>query len=1216
MPHPLRLPTAAPACGALVLIILASPAASAWQDPALEGIATETAEASEAAAEDADAQRERVRRAQDAVQRQERTVRVAKESRAGVEARVEQADDKLEDAQLKASSAEAALEGVLKARNAAEDAGTPNPALDEAVASARASLADAKARVEDAREALEAVRETRAAERERLAEAEAALEQGAAAANAEERRLAELEGAARTLATLGTAAEHAARGEWSEAADSLPDAAALETERVAARRLLACVAFAEQRDLDGAERACEAAAADHPSARRHLGLALLRAGRPDDGLRRLEGVRLAPDDAEAHRLAGLALAEAGRCQAALDHLEAVEAAGAADAEALHALGRCREELGRLPEAVEAYEAAYRLAPDRPGLAYRLARYYEERGERDRSQQLLRAWLGDERASAAWDRGLARCSHDGFHEAPFGFHASLPGAPDRAAGHVYLGVQAAEGGRVGEAAHQLDLALRLAPDDPRVRYNAGVLALGVGDYDRAREQLGAALEARPGWTAARVNLALAETRQGDHGRAVETLSPAAERSGADPRVHLTLGVALARAGEPEEARRRFTQVPSDSSRAAAAAHGLALLELEADQHDEAARRVEALDATFPELHFLRGTLAGASGDPARAAGHLREALAAEPSYLRARVELGRALLDDGRAEEAAAELRRAVALDPACAEAHAVLGAALGEAGDTDGESAEYRKARALREDRRRRAREAAGEGEAADARRVAVVEFDNTTGDPKLDWLRLGIPEALTTDLRKLSRLVVVERGQVAKLTREMKFASMDFVDPETAPELGKQLGADALVVGSFQSTGDRVRLLGRLVDLETREVLQEGEAEGAISEVFDLQRSLALSLVGDYARLTEEERERVAEAPKGSVSSLEKLALMRQKMLQGDEAAARAAYRDAVSRSPDWASDVEDLAEAYEDVSATLAVIPLRNLSGAAQHDWLGEGIATSLAGDMRRIGLPVVERFEVAKVIKEQKFGLVVEPDRASELGRHVGASVILIGGYQVLGDMLSIDARMVQVETGAVVLTERVTGPLDDLFELQTRLAEAMAESLELQVSPEELASLTEDKPDYEDFKDSVAKDRLFVVRQPSEGATAGADRKPWAIVAGVTSLVLAGSGAALYAAGSNARSDSDAALRAYQGTLDQDVMDEEYARAKDLDSRSGALRTGAWVAWGASAAALGWAAWEIFADHGPSQGQGSVDLARPRLNATPMPGGAAVQLHTRF
>ena len=43
------------------------------------------------------------------------------------------------------------------------------------------------------------------------------------------------------------------------------------------------------------------------------------------------------------------------------------------------------------------------------------------------------------------------------------------------------------------------------------------------------------------------------------------------------------------------------------------------------------------------------------------------------------------------------------------------------------------------------------------------------------------------------------------------------------------------------------------------------------------------------------------------------------------------------------------------------------------------------------------------------------IVDPDPAKKVGKLVGASIILIGSFQTLGDVLSINARMVEVETG---------------------------------------------------------------------------------------------------------------------------------------------------------------------------------------------------------
>ena len=83
---------------------------------------------------------------------------------------------------------------------------------------------------------------------------------------------------------------------------------------------------------------------------------------------------------------------------------------------------------------------------------------------------------------------------------------------------------------------------------------------------------------------------------------------------------------------------------------------------------------------------------------------------------------------------------------------------------------------------------------------VAVMPFENTTNDPSLDWLSLGIPETLTNDLLAVKGIVMVERLQLRKVMEEQKLYLTGAVDSKTVVKVGKLVGANILVVGAFQN--------------------------------------------------------------------------------------------------------------------------------------------------------------------------------------------------------------------------------------------------------------------------------------------------------------------------------------------------------------------------------------------------------------------------------
>jgi serine/threonine protein kinase/tetratricopeptide (TPR) repeat protein len=143
---------------------------------------------------------------------------------------------------------------------------------------------------------------------------------------------------------------------------------------------------------------------------------------------------------------------------------------------------------------------------------------------------------------------------------------------------------------------------------------------------------------------------------------------------------------------------------------------------------------------------------------------------------------------------------------------------------------------------------------------VGILPLANVTGQASNDYLGVGISDALTTSLSKLSSVTVVSR----EITRESARATSD------PAALARQLGVNLLVQGSLQRSGDRVRIDARLVRPDAS-VVWAGEAEGAIDDLFTLQRRLADRLVEALRiRASPVERQQLAVSPTQNMEALE----------------------------------------------------------------------------------------------------------------------------------------------------------------------------------------------------------------------------------------------------------------------------------------------------------------------------------------------------------
>jgi len=110
---------------------------------------------------------------------------------------------------------------------------------------------------------------------------------------------------------------------------------------------------------------------------------------------------------------------------------------------------------------------------------------------------------------------------------------------------------------------------------------------------------------------------------------------------------------------------------------------------------------------------------------------------------------------------------------------------------------------------------------------IAVMDFTNVSTDREFAWLSSGIAETVTNDLRAAGTLRIIDRVRVVEAVRRSGV--------ELAA-LRADLHLDLAVVGSFQRSGDRLRITARVVDAASGEALAEAKADGALEQVFELQ--------------------------------------------------------------------------------------------------------------------------------------------------------------------------------------------------------------------------------------------------------------------------------------------------------------------------------------------------------------------------------------------
>lgn len=127
---------------------------------------------------------------------------------------------------------------------------------------------------------------------------------------------------------------------------------------------------------------------------------------------------------------------------------------------------------------------------------------------------------------------------------------------------------------------------------------------------------------------------------------------------------------------------------------------------------------------------------------------------------------------------------------------------------------------------------------------IAIVDFQNTSADNALDYLEKTIPESISTSMAKGGRLEIVERSRLEAALNEMEMSELGIVDESQAVEIGRAVGANAILVGSFVSIGGTLRINARLIDVQTSRIINAENVQGRVgAEIFDLMDQMAASM-------------------------------------------------------------------------------------------------------------------------------------------------------------------------------------------------------------------------------------------------------------------------------------------------------------------------------------------------------------------------------------
>jgi TolB-like protein/DNA-binding winged helix-turn-helix (wHTH) protein/Tfp pilus assembly protein PilF len=191
-------------------------------------------------------------------------------------------------------------------------------------------------------------------------------------------------------------------------------------------------------------------------------------------------------------------------------------------------------------------------------------------------------------------------------------------------------------------------------------------------------------------------------------------------------------------------------------------------------------------------------------------------------------------------------------------------------------------------------------------RSVAVLPLQNLSNDPSQEYFVDGMTDELITDLAQIRELKVVSKTSI------MQFKGTRL----PLPQIGRDLGVDAVVEGSVLRSGDRVRITAQLIRTATDRHIWAETYDGDLKDVLSLQARVAEAITDQVKlNLTAEESGRLRRAPTVNPEAFDLYLRGRYAWNQRNQESFQKAiqyFNQAVDKDPNFALAYSGLADSY----------------------------------------------------------------------------------------------------------------------------------------------------------------------------------------------------------------------------------------------------------------------------------------------------------------
>jgi serine/threonine-protein kinase len=280
---------------------------------------------------------------------------------------------------------------------------------------------------------------------------------------------------------------------------------------------------------------------------------------------------------------------------------------------------------------------------------------------------------------------------------------------------------------------------------------------------------------------------------------------------------------------------------------------------------------------------------------------------------------------------------------------------------------------------------------------IAVLPFQNVSGDPHVEYLSDGIAESLINGLTQLQQLKVIARSTA------FRFKGKDF-DLQT---IGRELNVRAVLTGRVRQMGDRLNIQVDLADASTGAQLWGAEYERKLSDVVNVEQEIAREVIEKLRlKLSGEQRQQLTKRDTANPEAYQLYLRGRfywNKRTAENLKKAIEQFKAAADKDPNYALPYVGLADSYALLEQYTGTPPSETLPQAKAYAELALQIDDSLAEAHTSLGFVNYNLWQWAEAEKE--FERAIELNRNYPTARH--------WYYVYLRDMGRFDEALVEIK-----------------------------------------------------------------------------------------------------------------------------------------------------------------------------------------------------------